>query len=62
MVFVDVGALGRDALATLERLADQGVGATPIGPATVRMVTHRDVDDAGIEIALSGWRNVLSEG
>ena len=60
MVFVDVAAVGRDALETLERLGRHGVGVTPIGTAVVRMVTHRDVDDAGIDVALSAWRNVLS--
>jgi threonine aldolase len=60
MVFVDVHSLGRDALEMLDRLGEEGVGVTPIGPGTLRMVTHHDVDDAGIEAALAGWRRVLA--
>ena len=60
MVFADVGALGLDPLETLERLASNGVGVTPFGATVLRMVTHRDVDDAGIDVALAAWSNVLS--
>ena len=33
----------------VERLADQGVRCGPIDARTVRFVTHKDVDDDGIE-------------
>ena len=40
-----------DALALIDGLRSQRVLADTIGPATVRLVTHRDVDDDGIELA-----------
>jgi threonine aldolase len=61
MVFVDVRALALDPLAVLERLAREGVGITPAGPGTLRMVTHLDVDDDGVRLAVDAWRRVLSE-
>jgi hypothetical protein len=33
---------------------------TPIGPGVLRMVTHVDVDDAGIDLALGAWRAVVA--
>jgi threonine aldolase len=61
MVFVDVRALALDPLAVLERLAREGVGVTPAGPGTLRMVTHLDVDDDAVRLAVDAWRRVLSE-
>ena len=48
MVFVDTEAVGLPAATLLDRLAGLGVGAVPIGPAAIRMVTHVGVDDDGI--------------
>jgi hypothetical protein len=45
----------------LERLAALGVGAVPIGPTTVRMVTHVDVDDEGIALAIDAWRSIVAD-
>jgi threonine aldolase len=59
MVFVDTEAVGMPLFDTLERLATFGVGATHSG-GKVRMVTHLDVDDAGIEIALDAWRELAA--
>jgi threonine aldolase len=56
MVFVDTEAVGMSARETVERLAALGVGAVPIGATTLRMVTHVDVDDDEIAIAIDGWR------
>jgi len=44
----------------IDRLAALGVGAVPI-PEGVRCVTHVDVDDAGLAVAIDAWRSVLSE-
>ena len=55
MVFVDTEAVGMPMLETIERLASLGVGVTHSG-GKVRMVTHLDVDDAGIGVALDAWR------
>ncbi|HET9672094.1 MAG TPA: low specificity L-threonine aldolase, partial [Actinomycetota bacterium] len=60
MVFVDTEAVGLPLLETLERLAALGVGATHSG-GKVRLVTHLDVDDAGIGVALDAWRELAAE-
>jgi hypothetical protein len=60
MVLVDTEAVGLPMLRTLERLAVLGVGATH-SAGKVRMVTHLDVDDAGIGVALDAWRALAAE-
>jgi threonine aldolase len=42
----------------VERLADHGVLAGTIDPATIRFVTHRDVDDDGIARAIAALREI----
>jgi threonine aldolase len=49
-----------DASAFLAGLASHGVAMSPLGPTTVRAVTHLDVDDAGIETAIAAARATLS--
>jgi threonine aldolase len=58
MVFVDTRAVGMSTLETIARLASLGVGSVPIGGGTIRMVTHVDVDDQGIALAIDAWRSV----
>jgi threonine aldolase len=41
-----------DALALVDQLAAQGVRAGTIAPGVVRLVTHHDVDDAGVDRAV----------
>ena len=60
MVFVDTEAVGLPLYETLDRLAALGVGATHSG-GKVRLVTHLDVDDAGIAGALDAWRELATE-
>jgi threonine aldolase len=60
MVFVDVEAAGLALYETLDRLAALGVGATH-SAGKVRLVTHLDVDDAGIGLALDAWRALAAE-
>jgi threonine aldolase len=60
MVFVDTEAVGLRAGDVLARLAAQGVGAVPV-PTGVRMVTHLDVDDEGIAIAIDAWRAIAAD-
>jgi threonine aldolase len=60
MVFVDTEAVGMRLLDTIDRLATLGVGVTHSG-GKVRMVTHLDIDDAGIAIALDAWRGLAAE-
>jgi threonine aldolase len=45
-----------DAVALVEHLRARGVLAGTIAPATVRLVTHLDVDDAGVEAAVAALR------
>jgi threonine aldolase len=42
----------------VERLGDAGVQCGTIDPRTVRFVTHKDVDDAAIERAISALREI----
>lgn len=60
MVFVDTEAVGMPLLDTIDRLATLGVGVTHSG-GKVRMVTHLDIDDAGIGVALDAWRELAAE-
>jgi len=60
MVFADVSSLGLDPMDAIELLGREGLGVTPIGPGVLRMVTHVDVDDAGIDLALGAWRAVVA--
>jgi threonine aldolase len=62
ILFFDVSASGFTAQEVSKRLAAQGVLANGLGPATIRMVTHFDVDRAGCERALSVLRDVLAVG
>jgi len=60
MVYVDTEAVGLPPIETIDRLGDLGVGATFVS-GKVRMVTHVDVDDDGIALALDGWRSVAAD-
>jgi threonine aldolase len=60
MVFVDTDAVGLRTGEVLDRLAAAGVGAVPV-PGGVRMVTHVDVDDEGIGIAIDAWRVIAAD-
>ena len=57
MVYVDTEAVGIGPLDAIERLRAQGVGATFVS-GQVRMVTHVDVDDDGVALALDAWRSI----
>ena len=57
MVFVHTEAVGLSTLEAIECLAASGVGAVPV-PGAVRMVTHVDVDDEGIGLAIDAWSAV----
>jgi threonine aldolase len=60
MVFVDTDAVELPAGDALDRLAAAGVGAVPV-PGGVRMVTHIDVDDEGVGVAIDAWRAIAAE-
>ena len=52
MVYVDITDTGRDATAWTEALQAQGVLLAAVSDTEVRVVTHLDVDDQGIERAI----------
>ena len=60
MVYIDTVPAGLEALEAIERLRALGVGATFIG-GKVRMVTHVDVDDEGVGVALDAWRSIVAD-
>lgn len=59
MVLVDTKPMGLEPLEAIDRLKEMGVGCT-IVPPKVRMVTHLDISDQGIDTALAAWRSVAS--
>jgi threonine aldolase len=56
IVFVDVSGTGRDSTWWRAQLAAEGLLVTIVA-GRVRMLTHVDVDAAGIQAALGAWRN-----
>jgi len=61
IVIFDVEGTGRDAHEIAEStLQRHGVRLSPLGPTTIRAVTHLDVSRAGIEAALEAVASVLS--
>jgi threonine aldolase len=60
MVYVDTEVAGIPALQAIQQLGALGVGATLVA-GKVRLVTHLDVDDAGVDFALEAWRKVADE-
>jgi threonine aldolase len=60
MVYVDTESMGLPPVETLGRLAALGVGATHAA-GKVRLVTHVDVDDDGVKVALDAWRSVAAD-
>jgi len=53
MVYIDVAATGIPASGFVDSLAERGIHLTAVSPTVLRAVTHLDVDDAGINRALS---------
>ncbi|MBA3691004.1 MAG: DegT/DnrJ/EryC1/StrS family aminotransferase [Actinobacteria bacterium] len=60
MVYVDTEAVGLGLFDALERLRALHVGATH-SAGKIRLVTHLDVDDEGIGVALDAWRSVAAD-
>jgi threonine aldolase len=51
MAYFDVAGTGLDAAAFTARCRDQGLDLCPMGPTTIRAVTHLDVDTDDIDAA-----------
>ena len=60
IVFVDVAGTGRSLRAWVGRLAEEGVLVTIVA-GRVRMLTHLDVNERDVEVALAAWRKVAAE-
>ena len=59
IVFVDVAGTGQSLKAWVSRLAEEGVLVTIVA-GRVRMVTHLDVDERDVDVALAAWRKVAA--
>jgi threonine aldolase len=59
IVIFNVTGTGRTPAAICDALRARGILAASYGPETVRMVTHYDVDRAGIDRALAALREML---
>jgi threonine aldolase len=60
MVFAGTRGTGVPAAALVERLAAQGVLCLDEAPWSVRFVTHLDVDDEGVDLAIAGVSEALA--
>ena len=60
IVIFDVRATGRTAAEVCAELGKKGIRCGPTEKYSVRMVTHYDVDRAGIERALAAVADVVA--
>jgi threonine aldolase len=60
IVFFDVAGTGRTAAAICAELAERKVLCSATGPTAIRMLTHCDVNRAGVERAVSELRAALA--
>ncbi len=58
IVQVDVGATGRSSADWVADLERAGLAVRPWGRHRIRCVTHREIDDAAIEVAIGAFRTV----
>ncbi|MHB1930177.1 MAG: threonine aldolase family protein [Acidimicrobiales bacterium] len=58
-VMVDVSPAGRTAAGVLDELAAFGIVASSRPPATLRFVTHRDVDDGDVDALVGALEKIL---
>ena len=61
ILIFDVTGTGRTAADICAALAQQNILAGPTGKYAIRMVTHYDVDRAGIDRALTAIAEILTE-
>jgi threonine aldolase len=61
ILIFDVTETGRTAADICAVLAKQNILAGPMGKYAIRMVTHYDVDRAGIDRALAAMAEILTE-
>jgi threonine aldolase len=59
IVIFDVRRRDLNAPGLIQKLADQGIKALPVSQDRIRMVTHKDVDRAGIQRTLGALKAIL---
>ena len=60
IVMVELGHLGTDVKSFLATLAKAGVGSLPWSRKSIRLVTHRHIDDAAVAETIEIFRKVLA--
>jgi len=60
IIIVELAAKGLENVAVCAELKKEGVLALPFGPGRIRMITHKDIDDADVERALLAWKKVTA--
>ncbi|MET7243605.1 hypothetical protein ABZT49_09570 [Methylobacterium sp. EM32] len=61
IVQVDLSRSGHDSAAWLGKLEARGVLARPLGLWTLRLVTHRHIDDEAVEAAIRAFQSCLEQ-
>jgi threonine aldolase len=59
IVMVEIGHLGTDVKSFMATLSKAGVDSAPWSRKSIRLVTHRHIDDAAVDEAISVFRSVL---
>jgi len=59
MAYVDVSTSGQSAEIICQRLAERGVLLNAVSERKLRVVTHLDIDDDGIQRAVEGFAAIL---
>jgi len=62
IVIADLGGTGREQGEVVAALAAEGVRTAGFGATRIRLVTHLDVDDEGIDRAVAALRRVFGGG
>jgi threonine aldolase len=60
IVFVDLAPSAPDAKSMVARLAERGIRMSAYGPRRVRAIAHLDIDDPGIERAVTAFREAIA--
>lgn len=60
IVYIDFGAIGRQAAPIVEALSDRGIKIKQIGDDSCRMVTHWGLGRADVDMAVAAFKEVLS--
>lgn len=61
IVMLDVAGAGLMASEIASRLAHRGIRVGVFGPTTLRLVTHRDIEDFAIDAAIAAFKTALEQ-